>query len=215
MKLFALATLSALAGIAACSGGGAPDTSPQSAPAAAPAAGAAGATDVAMQCAPSPRMPVAGRSSPYDSTRIAVGDAQALVCYCRPAARGRTMIGGEQVPFGQLWRTGANEPTIIHLPVPARIAGIDVGPGSYSLYTIPDPQEWTVILNRSTSQWGHESAYTDAIRAQEVGRARVAAEQTAAPVESFTIRSEQAGAGRTHMVLEWERTRVPIPVERR
>jgi hypothetical protein len=218
-----LAAIFVSAGLAACSGGATPDSAPQSAPAtttgaaqgtAQPAQPPAAGTAVAMQCAPVPRMPVAGRASPYDSTLVTIGDAQAKVCYGRPAARGRTMIGGEHVPFGQVWRTGANEPTIIHLPFRASIAGLEVQPGSYSLYTIPDAQYWTVIVNRSITQWGHESAYTAAVQEQEVGRAQVAIEPTAAHVESFTIRSEPVADNRTNLVLEWEGTRVPIPIAR-
>ncbi|CAN5905411.1 hypothetical protein BH23GEM7_BH23GEM7_01360 [soil metagenome] len=169
----------------------------------------------ALACTPSERMPVEGRTSPYDSTMVTVGGAQAKVCYGRPAARGRTMLGGEAVPYGQLWRTGANEPTIIHLPFAAEIAGVRVEPGSYSLYTMPGEQEWTVILNRSTSQWGHESQYTDQVRAQEVGRGTVRSERTDSPVETFTIRAEPGGQNQAHMILEWENTRVRIPVVRR
>jgi hypothetical protein len=164
-------------------------------------------------CSPSANMPVAGRASPYDSTAVALGDASALVCYGRPSMRGRTVFGG-LVPYDELWRTGANEPTIIHLPVAARIAGLAVEPGSYSLYTVPGQTEWTVIVNRSTQQWGIENQYTDAIRAQEVGRATVPSEQIGSPVETFVIRAEPQGSNAANLVLEWENTRVRIPVER-
>lgn len=162
---------------------------------------------VALQCVPSERMEVAGRVSPYDSTLVRIGGATAKVCYGRPSAKGRTIFGG-LVPYGELWRTGANEPTIIHLPVEARIAGMEVEPGSYSIYTIPGREEWTVMVNRSTSQWGHESRYTPEVQAQEVGRARVPASRTEAPVETFTIRSADSD-----LILEWENTRVRIPIE--
>lgn len=163
-----------------------------------------------LVCQPSERMDVAGRTSPYDSTTLDVGPGMAKVCYGRPALRGRTMIGGEAVPYGQLWRTGANEPTTIHLNVPALIAGMRVEPGSYSIYTIPqEGEEWTLILNRSTSQWGHESQYTEEIESQEVGRAPVAAETLPSPVETVTIRPMDEGSG---LVLEWQNSRVRIPI---
>jgi hypothetical protein len=206
------ALLAAACSSGAPNGGASPQPPADGAPATAAAPTAGGAET--LRCEPSPRMPVEGRASAYDSTVVQLGDARALVCYGRPEARGRTMIGGEAVPFGRLWRTGDNEPTIIHLPVSAEIAGISVEPGSYSLYTIPGEREWTVIVNRSTSQWGHESAYTEQVRAQEVGQARVPAERTEAHVEAFTIRSEPAADG-AEMVLEWERTRVRIPVAAR
>lgn len=169
----------------------------------------------AVQCAPqAERMPIEGRASPYDSTLVNIGGAEAKVCYGRPSLRGREMIGGELVPYDTLWRTGANEPTTIHLPVPARIAGIQVEPGSYSLYTVPGQQGWTIIVNRSVDQWGIERAYTPEVRAGEVGRAQVLAESTDQTVEQFTIESEPAGANAANLVLEWQNTRVEIPIER-
>jgi len=165
---------------------------------------------VALQCEPSPRMPVDGRASPYDSATVQVGDQALLVCYGRPSARGREIFGG-LVPYGRLWRTGANEPTIIHVPFTAEIAGVRVDPGSYSLYTEPGQDQWTIIVNRATAQWGHESSYTAEIQAQEVGRGTVPTERLDQHVEQFTIRGESDGAG-AHMVVQWERTRVRIPV---
>lgn len=151
------------------------------------------------------------RASPYDSTTITVGQGQAKVCYSRPELRGRTMIGGEAVPYDTLWRTGANEPTIIHLDVPAEIAGMRVEPGSYSLYTVPrQGEQWTLIVNRSTSQWGHEGRYSEEVRAQEVGRAQVPHEETQEQVEQFTIRSMEGSD--TGLLLEWQNSRVRVPI---
>ena len=79
------------------------------------------------------------------------------VCYGRPSLRGRQMLGTEHVPYGKLWRTGANEPTIFYTPVALQVAGIRVPPGVYSLYTVPGKTEWEVIVNRSITQWGHET----------------------------------------------------------
>ena len=85
-------------------------------------------------------------------------------------------------------------------------------PGVYSLYTVPGPKEWEVIVNRSVSQWGKEDQYTDKVKAQELGRAKVKSETISAPVETFTIRAEPVG-GDANLVLEWEKTRVKIPVK--
>ena len=166
-----------------------------------------------LACAP--QRDTQNRQSPYDSTRVTVGDHQALVCYGRPSARGRTMIGGEAVPYGRLWRTGANEPTIIHLDFPADIAGIAVEPGAYSLYSVPGESEWVIVVNRAVDQWGHESAYTPEIEAQEVGRATVPAGTTSEHVEQFTITSEEAADSVANLILEWENTRVEIPIRAR
>ncbi len=171
-----------------------------------------GPSAVAVACQPSQNMPVEGRASPYDSTAFAVGGAQSLVCYGRPSVRGRTVFG-DLVPYGQLWRTGANEPTVIHLPVAASIAGIEVEPGSYSLYTVPGEQEWEIVVNRSTDQWGIENQY-EAVADQEVGRATVPAEATPGLVELFEIRAEPRGDG-ADLILAWENTQVRVPVDPR
>jgi hypothetical protein len=123
------------------------------------------------------------------------------------------MLGGSDIPFGKLWRTGANEPTIFYAPVPLRVAGLNVPPGVYSLYTVPGPREWEVIVNRSTSQWGREDSYTAAVKAQELGRAKVKSEALKTPVETFTITAEPSGDKAASLLLDWEKTRVRIPVE--
>jgi hypothetical protein len=166
---------------------------------------------VDLACVPSGNMPVEGRQSPYDSVTVAVDDQSLRICYGRPLAQGREIFGG-LVPFGTLWRTGANEPTILHLPFDAEIAGLRVPPGSYSIYTVPQESgEWELIINRSTAQWGHPSSYTDEVRAQELGRAPIPTERMDQAAEQFTIRGEPA-AGGADVLLEWERTRARIPV---
>ena len=122
------------------------------------------------------------------------------------------MLGGAAIPYGKLWRTGANEPTIFYAPIPLTVAGIKVQPGVYSLYTVPGKTEWEVIVNRSISQWGHEDQYTPDVKAQEVGRAKVKSESVSKPVETFTIRAEPGGGKSTTLLLEWEKTRVKLPV---
>lgn len=158
------------------------------------------------------RLPLATRKSPLDSLSFKVGAAEVKLCYGRPSAGGRTMIGGENVPYGKLWRTGANEPTMIHTTGPIIIAGVAVPAGSYSIYTVPDPKEWQVIVNRSITQWGHESQYTDKVKAQEVGHGTAKASALTSAVETFTIRSEAGAAGAVNLLLDWEKTRVTIPV---
>jgi hypothetical protein len=158
-------------------------------------------------------VPVKGRQSPLDSLQFTVAGKKVKLCYGRPSARGRTMIGGKGVPYGKLWRTGANEPTVFFTPVALEIAGVTVGPGKYSLYTVPGEKEWEVIVNRSTSQWGHENSYTKEVEAQEVGRGKAPTEKLSAPVETFTISADPAAGDAQRLVLTWERTRVAIPIK--
>lgn len=122
------------------------------------------------------------------------------------------MIGGRDVPYGRIWRTGANEPTMIHTMVSLNIAGIDVDRGSYSLYTIPGEDEWIVILNRSITQWGHIARYNYKVKEQEVGRAVIARERPAGHVETLTFRTRQAD-NMVQLLMEWEHSRITIPIQ--
>lgn len=161
---------------------------------------------------PSRNVPLEGRKSPLDSLTFKVANQPVKVCYGRPSSRGRVMLGGKDIPYGKLWRTGANEPTIFFAPIPLKVAGIAVPPGTYSLYTVPGRTDWEVIVNRSISQWGHEDSYTTQVKAQELGRAKVKSESVTSPIETFTIRAEPDG-NNANLVLEWEKTRVKIPYQ--
>jgi len=164
-----------------------------------------------MECITQNDSDPATRSSPLDSVMFSVGRASVKVCYSRPSAKGRTMIGGEAIPYDMLWRTGANEPTMIHTSDTLVVAGIEIGPGSYALYTVPGEAGWQVVLNRSITQWGHERFYVDEVATQEIGRAEVESGPTTSHVESFTMRSEGSGNMVT-LILEWESTLVTIPL---
>lgn len=162
------------------------------------------------ECVVSDNMAVEGRASPLDSASVALADGVVKVCFGSPAARGRTMLGGEFVPFGELWRTGANEPTMVHTTVPLSIAGVQLAPGSYSLYTVPGEDEWEVFLSLSIDHWGLQ--ITPEVREMEVGSATIEPAQSAEPVESMVFRFEDAGTRGATLVLEWENTRLEIPV---
>ncbi len=150
---------------------------------------------------------LAGRQSPLDSVLFQVDGHDMKICYGRPSARNRTMIGGRAVPFGRLWRTGANEPTIIRTPVALSIAGVRIPAGTFAIYTVPGETEWQIILNRSYAQWGQEGQYTAEVEAQEVGRGSARTERLDDHVETFTIRVDSG-----QIFMEWENTRVIIPI---
>lgn len=154
------------------------------------------------------KLPLNRRTSPLDSLSFKVGSSDVKVCYSRPSLRGRSIFGSDMVPYGKIWRTGANEPTMIHTTGAITIAGVAVPAGTYSLYTVPGEKEWEVVINRSITQWGHESSYTDEVKAKEVGRGKVKPEAAAAPVERLTFTWE-GGA----LVLAWDKTKVGIPVK--
>lgn len=152
------------------------------------------------------------RASPLDAVAFDLDSVHVKVCYGRPSLRGRRMLGGDAVPFGQLWRTGANEPTTLHLDGAARLGPLTLLSGSYSIYTLPAAAQWVVIVNRSTRQWGLESEYTEAVRAQEVGRFAVRVEPLETPVETFTVRPVVSAVGARELILEWESARIRLPL---
>ncbi len=150
------------------------------------------------------------RSSPLATTTFRVGTGTVRVCYGRPSARGRTVFGA-LVPFGRLWRTGANEPTRLYTNVDLSVAGIDVPRGRYSLYTVPGPDRWEIRLSRSVLHWGND--ISPEVQSREVGRATVPSDTAGSYVEMFTIRAVPGAGDAARLVLEWETTSVAIPVE--
>jgi hypothetical protein len=144
-------------------------------------------------------------ASPRDTAEMAVAGERVMVDYGRPYMRGRTIMGG-LVPYGQVWRTGANAATTLVLPRDARIGGTPVPAGTYTLYTVPAETEWQLVVNRQTGQWG-----TEYDQAQDLARIPMRVERTPAPVEQFTI-SLTAGSP-AQMVMEWENTRASVPIE--
>lgn len=155
------------------------------------------------------RAKLATRASAFDSASATVGEHAVKVCYSRPQMKGRTVVGG-LVPYGEPWRLGANEATVIHMPAAGTIAGVAVEPGSYSLYVVPDSSEWQVVVNRNAERWG--IPINEALRASDVGSASVKPETTDAPVEALTARFENVTADGADLVFEWERTRLRVPV---
>src|SRR5438046_10402578 len=128
---------------------------------------------------------LAERPSPLDSSAVQLGGETIKLCYGRPSARGRKVMG-ELVPFGQPWRLGANEATSIHLPFAAEIAGVRVEPGTYTLYVIPGASKWQIVVNRGVQRWG--VPIDKDVRAADVGVGTVTTESLGAPVET---RSEE------------------------
>lgn len=155
---------------------------------------------------------LAERPSPLDSVQIRLGDGVAKLCYGRPSARGRTVIGAQD-PFGAPWRLGANEPTTLHLPFPASIGGVAVGPGSYSLYAIPDARSWTIVVNGNTNRWGIPIGAD--VRAADIGSFTVPTSALAEHVETLELSFVPGSGTNGDIVFRWERTTFSIPIARR
>ena len=146
-----------------------------------------------------------GTLSPPDSVRASVAGATIAVRYSRPAMRGR-VIFGNVVPWNRVWRTGANQATLLETSSDVKVAGTTLPAGKYSLWTLPSPTGWMLIVNRNTGQWGTEyDAQYDLVRLP------MKVERLAQPVEQFTIAIEPRGKGGV-LALAWERTRASVPL---
>ncbi len=150
------------------------------------------------------------RPSPLRSVTFTYDGGAGLLCYGAPSARGREVMG-ELVPFGQPWRIGANEPTTLHLSGPANVGGVELEPGSYSIYAIPTEGEWQFLVNPNWERWG--IPIDESVRASEIGSFTASPGSTDAAVETLTYTwqpNEEGTMG--DIVLEWENTRVSFHV---
>ncbi|MDP2496810.1 MAG: DUF2911 domain-containing protein [Candidatus Palauibacterales bacterium] len=151
------------------------------------------------------------RASPPDSATVQLGGQVAKICYSSPRARGREIMG-ELVPYGQPWRLGANEPTTLHVTFPAEIGGVRVDPGSYALYAVPGEDQWEIVVNGATGRWG--IPIDESVRSEDIGTVTVSPSETGSPVANLTLSFEPRGENEAHLVIEWERTRLRVPVRR-
>ncbi len=149
------------------------------------------------------------RPSPPGETEFVLDGHVGKVCYSRPSARERVVEGG-LIPFDAPWRLGANEATVIHLPFPAIVGGIELEAGSYSLYVNAGEFEWEFVLNSTAERWGIpiDDDVKTADFATFTGMPRTMTE----PVEQFTIDWHTHGGENGHLGLEWGTTRVEIEV---
>ena len=164
------------------------------------------------------------RPSPVGIAKAHLGDTYVKVTYSGPYVRGREIFGdpgqGEYlVPYGELWRTGANEATELTATGPILVAGQRLEAGTYSMFTVPGPTRWNVRLNTGLGMDG--TGRLDPVTgefsetydpADDVLSVEVASGTLDEDVDQFTISFEPPGAP-THLVLSWERTEVRIPVE--
>lgn len=132
-------------------------------------------------------------------------EAVARVIYSRPQKRDREIFG-KLVPYGQVWRTGANEATELTLYKDLEMAGEKIDAGTYSLYTIPEEKEWTVILNKKTLTWGAYE-YTDK---EDLVRIKVPVRDSKTTIEdlSMAFQSEENGAD---LLIGWDDKYVEVP----
>jgi len=146
--------------------------------------------------------------SPRDSVFLTLDTTVISVNYGRPSIRGRKIMGG-LVPWNKVWRTGANQATHLKTSSDMTFGGVPVTRGTYTLWTLPSPGGWKVILNKQTGQWG--TVYNPAL---DLARFDAAVEQTPALVDTFTVTLQATGRTSGVMRLEWERTAVVVPFQK-
>jgi hypothetical protein len=153
------------------------------------------------------------RPSPPGTATVSFADGkQITVDYSRPKINDPKTgqprhVGAEVAPYGKVWRTGANEATSFVTTADVMVGDVHVPAGKYTLYTIPDATDWTIIVNKQTGQWG-----TEYDQKQDLGRTKLKAVKTSAPVPQFTISFDKADGKKTAMNLEWENTKVSVPI---
>lgn len=139
-----------------------------------------------------------------DTMRATLGPATITVDYSRPLQRGRPLLG-TLIPYGQVWRTGANAATQLTTSAPIRLAGVPLDSGTVTLWTLPAERDVQLVINRETGQWG-----TSYRAEHDIARIPMRVDRPEAPVEAFTIRIDSAAS---RLVMEWGTFRWSVPVE--
>jgi hypothetical protein len=148
-------------------------------------------------------------ASPSQKIEQTVGFTTMSVDYSRPGVKDRTIFG-DLVPFGQVWRTGANASTKITFSQDVMVGGAKLTAGTYALYTIPNEESWDVIFYTDTTNWGGPKEWDEAKVA-----AKVSAEVMTVPdtIETFTIMFDDVKDTSTLLSLLWENTYVGVQID--
>jgi hypothetical protein len=142
------------------------------------------------------------RPSPPAQAQCKFPDGKTIsVDYSSPRAKGRKIFGG-LVPYGEVWRTGANDATSLVTNANLTAEGKDIPAGSYTIFTVPEQDKWTLIVSKHTGEWGIPYKY----ESEELARIPMQVSKTSAPVENFTISFDQSGGACT-LQLSWENTK--------
>lgn len=146
-------------------------------------------------------------SPPASATCDLGGGKMIKTDYSSPRMKGRK-IYGDLVPYGKVWRTGANEATTFVPSTDAMVGGKSVPAGNYTIFTVPNADKWTLIINKKTGEWGIPYKY----ESDELARVDMKVSKLPAPVENFTISYEKSGNGCT-MNIDWESTRASVDIK--
>lgn len=150
------------------------------------------------------------KASPYAKVEQEVGLSKITVTYSRPAVRGRTIFG-DLVPFGRIWRVGANESTKFSIDTDMVVLGNKLPKGTYALYAFPDEDAWEVVFHKNTQHWGDGR---DAYRPEEDAfRIKIVPETIPYLQENFLIAFDAIVHNQIKMMWIWEHTKVTIPLD--
>jgi Protein of unknown function (DUF2911) len=147
------------------------------------------------------------RPSPPAKAACQLGSGKTLtIDYSSPRAKGRKVYG-DLVPYGQVWRAGANEATTFVTDTDLTVGGTTVPAGSYTIFTVPNADKWQLVISKKTGEWG--TAYPGP--GEDLARIDMKISQLPSAIENFTIALDQGGAGCT-LRMDWETTRASVDV---
>src|SRR5580700_1912786 len=147
------------------------------------------------------------KPSPPAQAQCKFSDGKTInIAYSSPRAKGRKIFGG-LVPYGQVWRTGANDATTFVTDANLSVGGKDVPAASYTIFTVPNADKWTLIINKKTGEWGIPYKY----ESDELARVDMKISKLPSPVENFTISYVKSGSGCT-LQLDWETMRASVDI---
>jgi len=144
--------------------------------------------------------------SPTQTLKQNFGLSSITLTYSRPAIKGRKVFG-DLVPFGKVWRTGANEATTLVTDTNLNVGGKDVPAGSYTIFTLPNADKWVLIISKKTGEWG--IPYPG--EGEDFTRVDMRVSQLSSPMENFTIAFDQTGST-CAMHVDWEKTRASVDI---
>src|SRR6266404_4893577 len=149
----------------------------------------------------------ASRPSPAAQAQCQFADGKTIrVDYSSPRAKGRKIYGG-LVPYGEVWRTGANEATTFVTTSDLMVGGAHVPAGSYTIFTIPNKDKWTLVISKKTGEWGTDYPGPG----NDLARIEMKASALPAATENFTIAFDKSSGGCT-LRMEWETTRASVDI---
>jgi hypothetical protein len=136
--------------------------------------------------------------SPRETAGVELKSGSIKISYGAPSTRGRKIMG-EIVPYGKVWRTGANEATSFVTSTSLKVGSTIVPAGTYTLYTLPGAGDWLLIVNKQNGQWGTEYS-----QAQDLARIPMKSAKLASPQEKMSITFEKTSGNSTELHVKWE-----------